>query len=521
MRLRVCVVVMGLLVLALVGLVEAVPLDARLSPPPGLPTGGRSGASGSQAYSLPQLPSQSGGLVLGAPEYRYVTSDVAGSHTTTAGVPAFGVNVDGVVSVWGPEWMGSGALISDTHILTAGHLEPTAGFDVQFQPATGDVWMTTAAGKMHPCYLPSSLSAYGVLTGFDVSVATLTSPAPAAAPRYELYTGSGDIGVSTVKSGYGGTGHGSTGATTSDYLKRAGLNLYDTTAENGMALFGWYPLQPGAYLSYDFDSGLSDNDAYGYVGLPHLGYGADEVGSAGGDSGGPTFVLDGGVYKIAGVTSWGVGFDGLPDANPSNGSSWGELAADSRVASYTNFIQSVVSGVPMDGGFKNEYSPGLWSSYDEAGGTVDWSEAPYRLRLYGGDAGVGGVTLADTFIAADGTVSFDWNYGSTDEYGWDAFGYLINGIFYDLTWGLHQDSYTGEWTDIFGSVSVPVNAGDEFGFFMYTADGQFGAGVANVWNFSAPRAETAIPEPTTLTALSLLGLCSAIARRRSRRKSAA
>ena len=516
MRSRASGLVVGLLVLALAGAAQAVPFEFRLDTPPGLAGGTRSGATGAQAYGLPQLPAQAGGFVFGEAQYRYVTSDVAGSHTTTPGVSAFGVNIDGVVSVWGPEWMGSGALISDTHVLTAGHMEPEAGFEVDFDTTTGTVTITTQAGKMHPCYLSSSLSNTGVLTGFDIAVATLSSVAPAGVPRYQLYTGTGEIALSSVKSGYGMTGHGNTGATTWDGLKRAGLNLYDTTAENGLALFGYYPLQPGAYLSYDFDNGVAANDAYGLVGIPHLGYGANEVSSAGGDSGGPTFVLDGGVYKIAGVTSWGVGFEGPPDVSPGTDSSFGELSADSRVSTYLNFIQSVVNGMAMDGGFKGNFSPGLWMLYDDAGGSVDWSEAPYRLRLYGGDVGVGGVTETGTIMGADGTVSFDWNYGTVDEPGWDALGYFINGDSWLLSQGLYWDGQA--WSDIFGSVSIPVNAGDEFGFYMYTADGAFGGGVANVWNFSAPTA--AIPEPTTLTALSLLGLCSA-AVRRWRRKNAA
>ncbi len=56
--------------------------------------------------------------------FAVVVSDVMGSHATTPGVPAFGVNVDGVVAIgWEDMTYGTGALITDRHILAAAHIE--------------------------------------------------------------------------------------------------------------------------------------------------------------------------------------------------------------------------------------------------------------------------------------------------------------------------------------------------------------------------------------------------------------
>jgi len=446
----------------------------------------------------------------GEPVRYYVTADAPGTHVTTPGVPAFGVNVDGVCVVdnWTQWWMGSGALISDRHVLTAGHMGyPGDDFEVWFDLPAGPVSIQSVDFIPHPLYLDDEVSWGSIETGFDIAIIELAEDAPPEVPRYPIYTGTGEVGVVGVKSGYGDTGDGWTGATFWDGAKRAGLNLYDTTGEDTMARFaswGAWPVQPGAYLAYDFDSGLPDNDAFGYVGLPELGYGPDEVNSAPGDSGGPTFINDGGQWKVAGVTSWGIGFNDLPDASPgTTDSSFGELSFDSRVSSYADFINSILTGVPLDGGFKGSFAPASWFIYDDAGGSVDFSQAPYRVRLTGGDSGIQGVTYFTTLAPAPGTVAFDWNYGTWDDPEYDVFGYFR---------GLDAYVVTDGW-ELFGSVSFPVSAGEEFGFWLYTEDGLYGEGVANVYNFSF----VIIPEPSTLALCVLFGLSAAVRRRRRAR----
>ena len=96
-------------------------------------------------------------------------------------------------------------------------------------------------------------------------------------------------------------------------------------------------------LTFDFDSGETPNDAYGFffgAGFADLGLGLNEENSAPGDSGGPTFVNDGGTMKIAGVTSYGLrlvfGGGATADNNGALDSSWGEFSGDARIAQCWN-----------------------------------------------------------------------------------------------------------------------------------------------------------------------------------------
>ena len=68
-------------------------------------------------------------------------------------------------------------------------------------------------------------------------------------------------------------------------------------------------------------------------------------------------------------------------------------------------------------------------------------------------------------------------------------------------------------SELFGSESFPVSAGEEFGFWLYSEDGLYGEGVANVYNFSF----VIIAEPSTLALCVLFGLSAAVRRRRRAR----
>ena len=100
-------------------------------------------------------------------------------------------------------------------------------------------------------------------------------------------------------------------------------------------------------MGYDFDNGLAAQNALIYNPInfgSDLGFGADEVGSAPGDSGGPTFLFDAvdNRFEIAGVTSYGFGFSGLPDIAAGTNSSFGEVAVDMHVGNYLPFINSKI-----------------------------------------------------------------------------------------------------------------------------------------------------------------------------------
>ena len=74
-------------------------------------------------------------------------------------------------------------------------------------------------------------------------------------------------------------------------------------------------------------------------------------------------------------------------------------------------------------------------------------------------------------------LSFDWSYTTDDDPEYDTFGYLLNGIYTQLT-----DS--GGALNQSGSASIMVNPGDEFGFRSYTVDNTYGAATSMVTNFA-------------------------------------
>jgi hypothetical protein len=157
------------------------------------------------------------------------------------------------------------------------------------------------------------------------------------APRYPLYGGTSEVGRTAVFVGYGYTGHGSTGENEDfDALptKRAGLNRIDSVRDV-------FPDEE--FLAADFDSGLEANNSLALIGFESdLGFGADEVLSASGDSGGPVFING----AIAGVTAL-LGRLPAADVNSKGDASWGELSFNTRVSNYRTFITSATGGTAV------------------------------------------------------------------------------------------------------------------------------------------------------------------------------
>ena len=127
------------------------------------------------------------------PAVGIVTSDVAGSHAVVPGAITFGLNLDGVVSFELEDVLtfGTGALISDRHILTSAQV---VDLDLDGEIDTGEDALFTEV----TFYLPGGKVVVGVdpaLTAIpaewtlrpgsdaDLAIVTLTADAPAAAPR--------------------------------------------------------------------------------------------------------------------------------------------------------------------------------------------------------------------------------------------------------------------------------------------------------------------------------------------------
>ena len=92
-------------------------------------------------------------------------------------------------------------------------------------------------------------------------------------------------------------------------------------------------------------------------------------------------------------------------------------------------------------------------------------------------SGTEGFTDFTVNVTDPDTVSFDWDYDTPDGPAFDSFGYLLNGVYTELTDPNGANQQSGN--------SGPINVapGDVFGFRSYSVDGIFGAATTTVSNF--------------------------------------
>lgn len=244
-------------------------------------------------------------------------------------------------------------LTSGQHILTAAHCfedasqdgEPTVEPDLEkvtvvFRLPQGDEIREPVHIDIHPDW--------DDLDGFngDLAIIHLAEVLPPMVPRYELYRDFDEVGQVFTRLGYGVMATGERGEFGEDesMVLRRGQNRYEALGELYNEVDGDPDsyIQPGQQLLYDYDSGWAENDALGIeYDLGDLGLGAQEIGSSGGDSGGPAFIQG----KVAGVSSSGASpdRDGI-DVTPENDTSFGEYFFDTRVSAYADYIDQVMFG---------------------------------------------------------------------------------------------------------------------------------------------------------------------------------
>lgn len=288
-----------------------------------------------------------------------------------APMPAF----SGTVGLLMNGFVCSGTLLSDRQtILTAGHCVSSGGgvpdvadngVTVFFRtPGSGDPQLYYG-GPGYTTIQSSDVIVQSQYTGEvidhnDIALVRLSQLAPEFAQAYELYTGE-LTGLEMTVTGYGSTSSvgGAVGVNTANPNRlgwfRQGTNQYDFAL--GDEVFGetWADIlgDPFERIQYsyisDFDNGLAVNDAScritqasDFGGAPgtqfcDLGTGAREVGVAGGDSGGGSFI-DG---RVASVNSYGLTFGtAWGDVNSGLNSSWGEFSGYVPVWLHADWINS-------------------------------------------------------------------------------------------------------------------------------------------------------------------------------------
>jgi len=313
-----------------------------------------------------------------------------GETINTGSMPAY----SGEVGLLMGGFVCSGTLLADRMtILTAGHCvssgggvpdvdpngvtvffrDPNSGPDVQFYYG-GPGYTTIQSSEI----FVNSAYTGDVIDQNDIALVRLSTAAPEFAQGYELYTNSNLTGQITNITGYGSTSSvgGNVGVNTTNPNRlgwfRQGDNKIDFAL--GDDLFGdtWSDIlgEPASQIEYsyivDFDNGLAANDAScritqasNFGGIPgttfcDLGVGEAEVGVAGGDSGGGSFI-DG---KVATVNSYGLSFGtSWGDIHSGLDSSYGEFSGLVPVWLHADWINSLL--VPTDNPGVPE--PGTWA----------------------------------------------------------------------------------------------------------------------------------------------------------------
>jgi len=256
-----------------------------------------------------------------------------------------GTGYDGVVRLAVAGNYGTGVLLADGRsILTAAHVvAPGTSISVRFE-TTGGVRTVQAAGvTVHPAYDASQAAN-------DIALVWLDQAAPVAATRHRLHREALVLDSTFVMVGYGDGGTGVTGSVSpgffgSSAVRRQATNRFDADAATVAGalhdVLGWIPLA-GTQLFADFDDGSAARDALGLLaGKPDGGTGATEGLIARGDSGGPAFV-DGLVVGVASYSASLARGSLRPDPDGLPNSSFGEIAAWTRVAHYQSWIDTTM-----------------------------------------------------------------------------------------------------------------------------------------------------------------------------------
>ena len=291
--------------------------------------------------------------------------------TDFANFPSFAATGQVGITEGAASFSGTGVLIANDWVLTAAHNWTNASVTALTFTVGGTLYTGNLAQRpQHPLWntspAPLANATVGISQGWDIALFRLTAPVVGITPA-QLYTGSGELGSQAYTLGFGRTGTGTTPVTNNvSGSIHAISNTIDRTTSQTSGGF------PGGQLFYDFDSGVAAGNTLVTAGLPDAptssfmttlnpagtiagttstttqvknGAITIEGGTAQGDSGGPTFILDGGAWKVAGITSWGVN----PADNYGANGLYGDVTAVTRVSTQVAWINSILVPEPATG----------------------------------------------------------------------------------------------------------------------------------------------------------------------------
>jgi secreted trypsin-like serine protease len=225
----------------------------------------------------------------------------------------------------------SGVLIAPDWVLTAGHV------GVSLTPGTSDF---NIGGET---YVVSAVIVYPTFNGTDLqddlSLVELSTNVANVTPA-SIYTGSSELTVTGVWTGFGQSGTGLTGATGNRGTLRGATNVIDafyTPSNSSVSLLD------GTTILADFDDGTLANNTLAAEGSSPVPTSL-EGSLASGDSGGGVFADIGGNTVLIGINSFiGAGNSGGSDTQ------YGAFMGATRVSSYSTWIDSEIPEPATDG----------------------------------------------------------------------------------------------------------------------------------------------------------------------------